>query len=352
MWKVNAGAVVALGGDGTCRDVAIGWPDAPLIAMSTGTNNAFPTTVDATSAGVAAGLVASGAVDTTSLVRRSKRVSLTVVDERGTHDDLALVDVALIDTTFVGSRAVLDPHAVRVVVASMAAPSGTGLSAIAGRLHPIGRFDDGGVLVRLGPGGRQVRVPMAPGAFTTICVAEVTPLQFGEAVELHGPGVLAVDGERDRLIGRDAHVTAAVELTGPAAHRCRRHPCRRGRRTALRRARHFTRRTTMATEFLMPKLGLTMEEGTIREWLVPDGGEVQPGMAVMCIETDKVESEVESSVGGRLHHIAGVGDTFPCGAVIGLLLAEGEAMPSPGRTAAAGVGRADRAPRRAVSPSP
>ena len=39
----DAGAVVALGGDGTCRDVAIGWPDAPLIAISTGTNNVFPT---------------------------------------------------------------------------------------------------------------------------------------------------------------------------------------------------------------------------------------------------------------------------------------------------------------------
>ena len=91
----------------------------------------------------------------------------------------------------------------------------------------------------------------------------------------------------------------------------------------------------MATEFLMPKLGLTMEEGTIREWLVPDGAEVQPGTAVMSIETDKVESEVESAVGGRLHHLAAVGDTFPCGAVIALLLDEGEAPPQAGAPAAA-----------------
>ena len=84
----------------------------------------------------------------------------------------------------------------------------------------------------------------------------------------------------------------------------------------------------MATEFLMPKLGLTMEEGTIREWLVPDGAQVQPGTAIMSIETDKVESDVESAVGGRLHHIAAVGDTFPCGAVIALLLDADEPSPS------------------------
>ena len=45
----------------------------------------------------------------------------------------------------------------------------------------------------------------------------------------------------------------------------------------------------MATEFQMPKLGLTMEAGTIKEWLVEDGTEVAPGQAVLLIETDKVD---------------------------------------------------------------
>ena len=49
----------------------------------------------------------------------------------------------------------------------------------------------------------------------------------------------------------------------------------------------------MSTEFIMPKLGLTMEEGTILEWLVEDGTEITQGMAVLRIETDKVESDVE-----------------------------------------------------------
>jgi predicted polyphosphate/ATP-dependent NAD kinase len=218
MWKEHVGAVVALGGDGTCRDVAIGWPDVPLIAVSTGTNNVYPSAIDATSAGAAAGFVACGSVDIALVTRRSKRVSVRIDDdgiEGGNADDLALVDLALIDTTFVGSRAVLDPSTVRLVISSMASPTGTGLSSIAGRAHPVGRFDDGGVMVRLGAGGRRVRVPLAPGSFTTVEIAEITPLPYGHTVQLHGPGVLAFDGERDRRLSRDAAVSVSIEPTGP-----------------------------------------------------------------------------------------------------------------------------------------
>ena len=90
----------------------------------------------------------------------------------------------------------------------------------------------------------------------------------------------------------------------------------------------------MATDFLMPKLGLTMEEGTILEWLVDDGAVVEPGTPVLRIETDKVESDVESAGSGRLHRLADIGSTHPCGAVIALLLAEGEEPPSSARPAA------------------
>jgi len=83
----------------------------------------------------------------------------------------------------------------------------------------------------------------------------------------------------------------------------------------------------MPTEFLMPKLGLTMEEGTIVEWLVPDGAAVTAGTAVMLIETDKVETEVEAVIDGQIHRTAAAGETFPCGAVIAWIVAEGEAPP-------------------------
>ncbi len=96
----------------------------------------------------------------------------------------------------------------------------------------------------------------------------------------------------------------------------------------------------MATNFQMPKLGLTMEEGTIVQWLVPSGGAISPGDAVLVVATDKVETEVEAVVAGLLHHRGAVGDTFPCGAVIGVVVSEGEAVPAPTQPADVPVGTA------------
>ena len=83
----------------------------------------------------------------------------------------------------------------------------------------------------------------------------------------------------------------------------------------------------MATEFQMPKLGLTMEAGTIIGWHVADGAVVEQGMPVLAIETDKVDTDVEASASGRLHQTGAPGETFPCGAPIGWFLAEGEEAP-------------------------
>ena len=90
----------------------------------------------------------------------------------------------------------------------------------------------------------------------------------------------------------------------------------------------------MATEFLMPKLGLTMEEGTIAEWLVADGDPVTAGAAVLRIETDKTETEVDAAESGRLHVTGQIGETFACGERIGWFLADGEDAPGAGAPAA------------------
>jgi len=84
----------------------------------------------------------------------------------------------------------------------------------------------------------------------------------------------------------------------------------------------------MALEFMMPKLGLTMESGTILEWLVEDGVEVEQGAAVLVIETDKVESEVEASASGLIHIVGAKGDSYACGDTIGWFLEPGEAAPA------------------------
>ena len=116
----------------------------------------------------------------------------------------------------------------------------------------------------------------------------------------------------------------------------------------------------MATEFQMPKLGLTMEAGTIIAWHVAHGAVVERGTPVLAIETDKVESDVEASASGRLHQTGAPGDTFACGERIGWFLAEGEEAPeaAPARppatvsgSPAAEAPAAGARPERAGTPS-
>ena len=83
----------------------------------------------------------------------------------------------------------------------------------------------------------------------------------------------------------------------------------------------------MATKILMPKLGLTMTEGTITEWFVKTGETVTKGSVIMLFETDKVEAEVEAEVDGIVSRIADAGETLEPGEIVGWLLAEGEQAP-------------------------
>ena len=108
----------------------------------------------------------------------------------------------------------------------------------------------------------------------------------------------------------------------------------------------------MATPFNMPKLGLTMEAGKILEWLVDDGATVAEGDAVLVIETDKVESEVESSGSGVLHRIGEVGQSYDCGVQIGWFLKPGEEVPAAAAPSAADAPAASSAAAPAATATP
>jgi pyruvate/2-oxoglutarate dehydrogenase complex dihydrolipoamide acyltransferase (E2) component len=68
---------------------------------------------------------------------------------------------------------------------------------------------------------------------------------------------------------------------------------------------------------LVPKLGVSMEEGTLVAWLVPDGATVDAGQVIYRLETDKVESDVEAPAAGVLRHLAAEGATYPVGTPVG-----------------------------------
>jgi pyruvate dehydrogenase E2 component (dihydrolipoamide acetyltransferase) len=70
----------------------------------------------------------------------------------------------------------------------------------------------------------------------------------------------------------------------------------------------------------MPKLGLTMQEGTVVEWRCREGDAVRRGQVVLLIESEKVEFEVESPTDGVVRAlVVEPGRAVPCGAVIALL---------------------------------
>jgi len=253
MAAAGVACIITLGGDGTNRAVAKAKGSAPLVPVSTGTNNVFPSMVEGTLAGLAAGLVATGAVEAAEVVRPTKRLEVLL---DGEEVDLALVDVAFSRERFVGSRAIWDPAGIRELVLASAEPGRLGLSAIGAHLHPVGRDAAQGLYLRLadphsqplsreagasqdsaacgrarcwhlregcqrrgeGAPDQAVRVmaPIAPGLIVPVGVRAHRTVQIGEVVELEPAyGSLALDGERELIVKPSQRVAVRLTFDGP-----------------------------------------------------------------------------------------------------------------------------------------
>jgi len=73
----------------------------------------------------------------------------------------------------------------------------------------------------------------------------------------------------------------------------------------------------MATEIILPKLGFSMEEATLVEWLVADGGAVTEGTPLYAIESEKSTQEIDAPASGTLRVIKEPGEIYQVGTVIG-----------------------------------
>lgn len=67
----------------------------------------------------------------------------------------------------------------------------------------------------------------------------------------------------------------------------------------------------MITDFLMPKLAMAMNEGTVNAWLAEEGAWVEKGALIAEIETEKVAYEIQSPHEGFLHITVPAGETVP-----------------------------------------
>jgi len=199
-----------MGGDGTSRAACKGARKTPILPLSTGTNNVFPVMAEATVAGLAAGVLACGGV---TLDEGCYESSLLEVHVEGQFRDIALVDVAVYDDIFLGSRAIWDITRVSQIIVSRCRPDSIGLSTVAGQLMSISPEEPRGLALDLDPDfACRVRAAIGPGLFADVGVSRVRQLLPGDDVPVGlTPCVLALDGEREVEVRRGQN--ACVRLS-------------------------------------------------------------------------------------------------------------------------------------------
>lgn len=97
----------------------------------------------------------------------------------------------------------------------------------------------------------------------------------------------------------------------------------------------------MAVTVVMPKLGLSMKEGTVVAWKANEGDSVKQGTVIAEIMTEKITSKLEAPADGVLLRIvAGAKSKVPVGSVLGVIGEAGENIEEILASAASVVGEA------------
>ena len=212
MAQKDCAVVLVLGGDGTNRAFVRGWQDATLVSLSTGTNNVFPVMAEATVAGMALGLVATGKVASRSVTSQAKLIEIDIEDE---EQDIALIDAVITRDAFIGAKALLDPSQLKEALLCRAEPAAVGITSLGGLVRPVSDQDDFGLHLTFGEGGRQLFAPMGPGMFETVDIGKTRLVKFDQVVRTLGPSVIALDGERERVIATGQRIEMRISRRGP-----------------------------------------------------------------------------------------------------------------------------------------
>ncbi len=101
----------------------------------------------------------------------------------------------------------------------------------------------------------------------------------------------------------------------------------------------------MAVEIVLPQWGMEMQDGTGIGWLKQEGDTIREGEPLVEIETEKIETELESIASGIVAHIlVPEGTTVPIRTVLAIVAEPGEEVPRPGSAAPAAARAAAAAP--------
>jgi len=210
----GAKCLMVLGGDGTSRAACKGCLDVPLLSLSTGTNNVFPVMAEATIAGLAAGITASGRFSREATCIRSCMLEIL---RDGEPVDLALVDAAVYSDLFAASRAVWHMEKVSHLFLTRCRPDAIGLSSVGGRLTTIAPEEPRGLALEFSAEAEaSVTAPIAPGLFADVGVKRTWDLAPGQVHTVDiAPCIIALDGEREVDIRRGSKAGVRLTTQGP-----------------------------------------------------------------------------------------------------------------------------------------
>ena len=212
MAQRDCAVVLVLGGDGTNRAFVRGWRDATLVSLSTGTNNVFPVMAEATVAGMALGLIAADKVASRLVATQAKVIDVVIEAE---EQDIALIDAVITRDAFIGAKALLDPSQLKEALLCRAEPAAVGITSLGGLVRPVSDKDDFGLHLTFTKGGRQLLAPIGPGMFAKVEIGKTRLVKFDQAVKAQGPSVIALDGERERVISPGQRIEMRISRRGP-----------------------------------------------------------------------------------------------------------------------------------------
>lgn len=213
MEKMGTGCIVILGGDGTSRAAMKSIVNTPVISVSTGTNNVYPTLMEGTVVGMAAAAVAR-MPDPYAACVRDKRIEVYI---NGQFRDIALIDAVVSADFFSGARAIWNPERIRRIVVSRCHPATIGFSAIPGAYVIVRDTDPFGFAVTLGEGGERVLASIAAGVLTRVGIHDPRRLALGEPYTFVAEErcMIALDGEREIPVAPGDSVRMTVTGNGP-----------------------------------------------------------------------------------------------------------------------------------------
>ncbi|MBN1614943.1 MAG: NAD(+)/NADH kinase [Deltaproteobacteria bacterium] len=210
---LDVACIITLGGDGTNRAVAKKSGDTPLLPISTGTNNVFPFMVEGTLAGLAAGTLALNTISVEEVTRREPRLEIY----RGSDlVDIALIDVVVTKSAFVGARAVWDVSEIHEIFLTRSGPSNIGFSSVGGYLCPLPAGCGKGLHIVIGDGKRKVKTPIAPGLVCSLPIKSHRVFGEDEAIPISQvPSLIALDGEREISARQGDALSVRINPRGP-----------------------------------------------------------------------------------------------------------------------------------------